>query len=68
MKCEGICYFLLLILIVHNTCKQIDEKCTKGIFTYQDKEYKSCPEDTYADNYSQTCKKEYGKMKYINFR
>ena len=40
-----------------NLCKNKEcLKCNKGFFLYNSNCYPTCPHDTYADNYSSTCK------------
>ncbi len=40
-----------------NLCKNnVCLKCRKGLFLYNSQCYHTCPRDTYADNYSSTCK------------
>lgn len=47
LSCDNQCS-----LCKNNICK----KCNKGYFLYKSSCYESCPNETYADNYSFTCK------------
>lgn len=57
---KWLCTFVLFILSVHISLSFMQDKCNKGFFLINQECYERCPEGTYADNYTMTCKKPNG--------